>query len=266
MFARKPAPLQVSYLEYPPTTGLKTIDYKLTDAIADPPGSEMYYHERLLRVAGCAWCYQPPVEAPDPNTLPASAAGRITFGCLNNPAKTTDAMLRLWAEILRSTVGSRIVLLHCGDPADRQMVLKCFASGGISPDRVELVCKLPHQQYLQLYQKIDIALDPFPYNGHTTTCDALWMGVPVVTLAGDRHVARVGESLLSAVGHRELVARAPDEYVRIATDLSHDEQRLRGLRNSLRDQMQHSALTDGPALVRHLEITYRDIWRRWWQG
>jgi predicted O-linked N-acetylglucosamine transferase (SPINDLY family) len=265
VFARKPAPLQVSYLEYPSTTGLKTIDYKLTDAIADPPVCDRFYHEALLRLPGCGWCYQPPVEAPRPNALPALATGRITFGCLNNPAKITDVMLCLWAQILLSITGARLVLLYCGDLADRQTILGCFAERGVLPERIELVCKTPHQQYLHSYQRIDIGLDPFPYNGHTTTCDALWMGVPIATLSGTRHVSRVGESVLSAIGHRQLVARTPEEYVSIATSLARDLQRLRDLRSSLRNQTQHSALADGAALVKHMEAMYRDIWCGWCQ-
>jgi protein O-GlcNAc transferase len=262
LFARKPAPLQVSYLEYPPTTGLETIDYKITDAIADPPGAEQFYREKLYRLPGGAWCYQPPEESPEPNALPTLKAGHVTFGCLNNPPKVTDAMLVLWAQILRQAPGSRLLLLHSGDAADGKHIRQRFGEYHIADERLELLTKRPRQQYLQLYQRIDIALDPSPYNGHTTTCDCLWMGVPVITLSGERHVSRVGRSILSTLDLAELIANTPEQYVQIALRLASNLPALQALRGGLRPRLRQSLLTGAAAFTRNLETAYRDIWRQ----
>ncbi len=202
-FARKPAPIQVTYLGYPNTTGLAAIDYRITDALADPPGhSEHFHSEQLVRLPATFLCYQPPPDSPDVGPLPCLKAGYVTFGCFNILAKITDEVMALWARILQDLPNSRLVLKGRSNALSaenrRQHVRDIFVNHGISPDRLELLGKEPsYAQHLTHYSRLDIVLDPFPYNGTTTTCEALWMGLPVVTLAGDRHVSRVGVSILT---------------------------------------------------------------------
>jgi predicted O-linked N-acetylglucosamine transferase (SPINDLY family) len=260
VFARKPAPIQATWIGYPNTTGLSTIDYRLTDAIADPPGATEAFHvEKLARLAGGFLCYRPPEHAPGPGEPPALLNGAVTFGSFNTLPKVSDEMVALWAQMLKAQRGSRIVLKSFGLAAQsaRDRVHGLFASQGIDRTRVTLLApEASSGRHLERYQEIDIALDTFPYNGTTTTCEALWMGVPVVTLAGKTHVSRVGASLLSAARLPELVAETPDEYVAKALKLAGDLQRLRTLRSALRDRLLDSRLLDAKGLTRELEGHY----------
>jgi protein O-GlcNAc transferase len=198
-FARRPAPVQVTYLGYPNTTGVGTIDYRITDSLHDPPGqTERYHVERLVRLDPCCWCYRPDDDSTDVNDLPALASGRVTFACLNKLIKVTPQMVGLWGRILDAVPGSRLMML-AGMAHDDVTVRDSFERHGISRDRLRLVPRLPRDQYLRLYHDLDIALDTFPYNGHTTTIDGLWMGVPTVTLAGRTHVSRAGLDVLTQV-------------------------------------------------------------------
>ena len=263
VFARKPAPVQVTYLAYCSSTGLDTVDYRLTDPYLDPPGmDESVYSERTFRLPQTYWCFAPSIDAIDVGGLPALQQGTITFGCLNNFCKISPPALAVWAKLLRALPGARLVV-HAHQGSHRQRMLRQLEQQGIAPQRVRFVDRLTLEEYFRLYQQIDIALDPFPYNGGTTTCDALWMGVPVVSLAGRTAVGRTGASILSNVGLTELVAGSEEQYVQIAAALAGDLPRLRQLRATLRQRMQESALMDAPRFARDVEAAYRQMWQTW---
>jgi predicted O-linked N-acetylglucosamine transferase (SPINDLY family) len=262
-FARKPAPIQASYLGYLGTTGLPAMDYYLTDAHADPPGpAEALYQEQLIRLPECGFCYAPgpgPEVSPEP---PGRQSGHVTFGCLNNPAKVSDEVLAAWSRVLAAVPGSRLLLRTCAGRSAEERIRNLLNSYGIDPDRVAFAGRAASRfEYLELYHTVDIALDPFPYNGVTTTCDALWMGVPVISLAGRMSVARQGVRFLRTVGLNELLAETLEDYVRIATELAGDRARLTDLRSGLRDRMSHSPLMDAHRLTRDLEAAYDGIWK-----
>lgn len=260
--ARRPAPVQVSFLGYPNTTGMSAIDYRITDALADPPGDADALHtEKLIRLDPTAWCYAAPADAPLPSEN--REPGPIRFGSFTTLSKLTSRWIGVWCDALRKVPDSRLLLkTPCtNDQAVRSRLLNAFASAGIDASRVELLRRQPSvADHLAAYNRIDIALDTFPYHGTTTTCEAMYMGVPMVTCAGDTHASRVGVSLLSAVGLPELVA--PDEraFVEIAAALAEDATRLRDLRGSLRERMQNSPLMDAAAYVAGLERAYRAMW------
>ena len=259
-FALKPAPVQIAYLGYPDTTGLDAIDYRLTDAVADPPGAEQRHTEALLRLPRCFLCYRPPPEAPPVADPPVLEAGRVTFGSFNHLAKINDALLDLWADLLRAVPESRLLLKNHSltDAAVRARLHGTLRARGVDPWRVELRGHVPGlREHLAAYADLDVALDTFPYNGTTTTCEALWMGVPVVTLIGTRHAARVGPSLLAAIGHPEWAAHDPADYLRTATALAADPNGLAHTRRSLRTGLTASALCDAAALARSVEAAYR---------
>lgn len=267
VFARKPAPVQVTYLGYPGTTGLSTMDYRITDALADPRGmTEEHHSEQLIRLPGCAWNYGPDTEILPGQSL-AAHRSCVTFGSFNNLAKVTDRMLSVWARILEAVPGSRLLLKSAGflSMDARKRVRETLLSiSDISGERLDF--RGPedtHESHLALYREMDIALDTFPYHGTTTTCEALWMGVPVVTLAGRTHVSRVGVSLLTNVGLPEFVAESEDEYVRIAVELAENAERLSRYRANLRDQMRGSRLLDAPSFARELEAAFRQMWVSW---
>jgi protein O-GlcNAc transferase len=260
VFARKPAPVQVTYLAYVSTTGVDAIDYRLTDPYLDPPGSDdARYTERSVRLPETYWCYRPGIQTPEVNPLPAPAAGHVTFGCLNNFCKVTEPTLEAWGRLLGAVPRSRLILFTY-EGSHRARLLEMLARQGVEPERVTLVGFQPGHEYFQTYQRIDIALDPFPYGGGTTSCDALWMGVPVVSLAGETGVSRGGLSLLSNVGSAELVAQSTEQYVRIAADLAGDVKRLSELRSGLRERMRRSPLMDAPRFARNVEAAYRKMW------
>jgi predicted O-linked N-acetylglucosamine transferase (SPINDLY family) len=266
VFAHKPAPVQMTYLGYPDTTAMDAIDYRITDAYADPPGqTEQYHSEQLLRISPCAWCFAPNTDVP----LAVRYRGPITFGCFNIFAKVTQPMLEIWSRILLAVPDSRLLLKSAGfnSAALREQVQHRMSKLGISPDRLELRGKeWSYDAHLALYGHMDIALDTFPYHGTTTTCEAMWMGVPVITLAGVAHVARVGVSLLTNVGLPELVATTADEYVQLAVALAADRDRLDRLHSTLRRQMEHSPLMNAPRFARNVEAAYRQTWRNWCQS
>jgi predicted O-linked N-acetylglucosamine transferase (SPINDLY family) len=267
LFARRLAPVQVTYLGYPDTTGLQAMDYRLVDAITDPPGeADALATEKLVRFAPTAWAYGPPEEAPAPAPPPALAGGPVTFGCFNNFAKVSDTTLRGWARVLAAVPGSRLLLKDrsLSSPDQQARVRARCAVLGLDNDRVELLGRTAGLgAHLAQYARIDLALDTFPYHGTTTTCDALWMGRPVVTLAGGRHASRVGASLLAAAGHAGWVARDWDEYVRIAAGLASDRPRLGEISRALRRDLACSPLLDHPAQAVRLGAALRDCWARW---
>jgi protein O-GlcNAc transferase len=263
VFARKPAPVQVTYLAYCSTTGMDAIDYRLTDAFLDPPADDdVYDHlyvERSVRLPNTYWCYQPCSVAPEVSPPPAVANGHLTFSCLNNFCKVTPATLAAWARVLAAIPSARLVL-HAGEGKFREHVREIL---GVDETRVRFVGRVSMAEYFAHYHQIDIALDPFPCTGGTTTCDALWMGVPVVTLAGDTAVARGGLSILSNIGRGEWVAGTIDEYVNIAVALAGDGHRLAMIRGSLRDEMARSPLMDAHRFATEIEMAYRRMWRNW---
>jgi protein O-GlcNAc transferase len=267
VFARKPAPVQVTYLGYPGSTGLSEIDYRLTDSLADPPGqTESLHSEKLLRLPVCNWCYGEPDDAPAVEPLPAQAEGSICFGTFNNFAKASSAIMDLWAAILMAIPSSRLIIKSrgLGEESVRERINQSFASRGMQADRLEIRGHEPNiVSHLAAYNQVDIALDTFPYHGTATTCEALWMGVPVVSLAGLTHVSRVGVSLLNSVGLPELIAQTPQQYVEIAVGLARDLPRLADLRRNLRPRMQASRLMDAPRFARDVEAAYRQMWRTW---
>jgi protein O-GlcNAc transferase len=274
VFARKPAPVQVCWLAYPGTTGLSTMDYRLSDPYLDPPdGDPSAYAERLLRLPETFWCYDPlPSRAsglgtasgpngasgPSVGELPARRNGHITLGSLNNVLKVTRGTIALWSRVLRELDGSRMTLLApFGDARER--TARLFEEQGIARERLRFVEYQPREAYLATYQSIDLCLDTLPYNGHTTSLDAFWMGVPVVTLVGSTIVGRAGLSQAMNLGLPELVARTPDEFVSIAAGLAGNVDGLADLREALRSRMERSPLMDGPRFARNLEAAYRRI-------
>jgi protein O-GlcNAc transferase len=261
-FARKPAPVQVTYLAYCGTSGMKAMDYRLTDAHLDPPGQEWQTAETPLRLPETYWCYRPVLDAGEPAAKTIRRPGAVTFGCLNNFCKVNDATLALWARLLQRLPEARL-LLHAQAGRPRERVYQAFAEHGIDHERVEFCASVPLADYFQLYDRIDIALDPFPYGGGTTTCDALWMGVPVVSLAGPRAMGRGGLSILSNVGLTSMVADNEEVYLHLAIDLAQSPAQLNELHTSLRAKMQNSPLMDPERFARHLEAAYRSVWKKW---
>ena len=266
LLVRKPAPVQVAYLAYPGTTGLSAIDYRLTDPYLDPPGeTDADYVEQSVRLPDTFWCYDPLADQPSPNSLPASREGRITFGCLNNFCKVADGTLALWSRVLREVEGSRLVLLA---PAGSIACACWIGSARQTSNRPGSSSwnTRPRAKYLELYHGIDMSLDTLPYNGHTTSLDSLWMGVPVVTRVGRTVVGRAGYSQLSNLGLSELVAWSDDQFVSIASELACDRSRLGHLRVTLRGRMEQSPLMDAARFTRNIEAAFRLMWRHWSQG
>ncbi len=223
---------------------------------------DAWYSEKSYRLPHSFWCYYAPSEEPPVGPLPALARGHITFGCLNNFCKINDEVLRLWARVLRGTPGSRLLMLaHEG--SHRQQTRDLLAGEGIVPERVQFHVPRPRPEYLGLYHQIDIGLDTLPYNGHSTSLDSYWMGVPVVTLVGQTVVGRGGLSQLTNLGLSELAANTADDFVRTAHELAGDLPRLEILRGSLRQRMKQSPLMDAVGFTRGIEAAYRDMWRAW---
>ncbi len=266
VLARRAAPVQATYLGYPGTTGVPTIDARLVDAITDPPGSESSATESLVRLDGCFLCYAPLIDGGEVSPLPTLAHGCVTFGSFNSMPKITPQVLDLWARALQSVPGSRLIIKNraLADPRVAQRVLADLFSRGITADRVSTQGQRPTQaEHLREYARIDIALDTFPYNGTTTTCEALWMGVPVVTLRGTTHAGRVGASLLSAVGFTDLIAESPNNYVRRAVELAGNVPGLASLRAGMRERLVRSRLMDAPAFAQEFTRGVRGLWRNW---
>jgi predicted O-linked N-acetylglucosamine transferase (SPINDLY family) len=260
VFARKPARVQVSLFGYPCTTGLKAIDFRISDSFADPPGiSDTFSTEKILRIPNVGRLYIPPPNAPTPNALPAGSHRTFTFGCLNASGKLSDACLGTWANVLRAVPKSRLVLQAGRSVEATRQLTDRFTRFGISSDRLELVYRLPEHEYPEAYQPLDMALDPFPFNGRATTCDALWMGVPVLTVAGADCRARQGLSILANIGLTDFVANSIDKFVELAATWASQRDALADLRSSLREMVAASPVTDAEAYVRNLEDAYRKV-------
>jgi predicted O-linked N-acetylglucosamine transferase (SPINDLY family) len=246
MFARRPAPIQITWIDSVGTTGMSAIDYVIADPYEIPPESEPYYAERVLRMPRTYVTYDPADDARPVGPTPAAGSGHVTFGSFNNPAKIAPEVVALWARILHRVDGSRLLLKYHGfdDPGSRRQYGERFARCGISDDRVEFQGGAPHAELLACYKQVDVALDPI-YNGGLTTCEALWMGVPVVTCPGETFPRRHSLSHLSNVGLTETIAGDFDQYVDLAVRLAGDLPRLAELRAGLRDRMAASPLCDG---------------------
>jgi predicted O-linked N-acetylglucosamine transferase (SPINDLY family) len=286
VFARQPAPVQVSFAGYPEGTGVEGIEYRISDRWLEGKGKMQvsgyrsqdgenaaagYPESCDLRPASCVylldsfWCYDPCGIDLAVNALPAVENGFVTFGSLNSFIKVNESVLKLWARVLEKVPNSRLLLL--ADPgSQREWVSRLLGEGGVDPQRIEFVPRLSRVAYFESYHRIDIVLDPFPYGGHTTSLDALWMGVPVVSLAGQRAASRAGLSQTANLGLDGLVAFSEDEYVANADALGHDLPRLAELRRTLRSRMEGSALMDAPRFARQIEAAYRAMWRRWSAG
>ena len=266
-FARKPAPVQITWVGYPGTTGLDAMDYRCSDPFSDPPAvTARFSSEQVLLLPKTNWCYVPLSGSPNVAPLPALNTPGITFGSFNNFGKISSATLDMWAEILRQTPGSRLVLKNVAmrSPAAMAQAHQHFVDRGITDDQLDLLS--PDQSlldHLNQYNRIDISLDTFPYHGTTTTCEALWMGVPSITLAGPNHASRPGVSLLSSVGLSDLIATTPAEYVDKAVRLAGDLPRLADIRSGLRQRMLESPLMDARSFARDMENCYRYAWRAW---
>ncbi len=267
ILARKPAPVQAHYLGYLATTGMRTVDYRITDAVADPPGmTEHEYAETLVRLPGCCLHYAISDDLPPVVPPPAVQNGYVTFGSFNNLAKVTRFTYVLWADVLKAAPGSRLLLKHrsLGDPVTRDNILATFKEQGVGADRIELLeFARTRREHQELHGRLDIALDSFPYQGVNTTWDAMCMGVPVVTLAGRAHWCRMGCSLVANGGLEFCVANSRDEYIRIAATLARDVDRLARLRANMRQHLARSPICDGPGFVRNLEASYRQMWKAW---
>ncbi|MGZ8154845.1 MAG: O-linked N-acetylglucosamine transferase, SPINDLY family protein [Burkholderiales bacterium] len=264
--ARKPAPVQATYLGYPTTTGMAAIDYRITDVSVDPPGVAAHGPEQPVRLPHSYFCFRAPYVEVAVGPLPASATGHVTFGSFNNLAKLSDVTLHLWACVLRGVPDAKLLLKakDFGTPGVEASVVQRFARAGIAKDRLLLhAWEDTGEGHYGLYNRVDIGLDTYPYNGATTTCEALWMGVPVVTLEGPTHASRMAASILKAAGLPELVTSSPDDYVSMCVALAENRARLAGLRSALREKLAGSHLMDGPAFARSLEDAYRRMWRAW---
>ena len=270
IFAMRPAPVQVTIPIYPSTTGLAAIDYVFTDRWTCPRGSEAQYSERVFRIPTGYFAYEPPAVAPDRIApIPAERNGFVTFGMFQRPAKTNSTFWNVVARTMEQIPASRL-LIHNPDreldvehSAAREFFVRHLSSFGIEEDRLIFRGAMPLREHLECLETVDLVFDTFPYNGQTTTCECLWMGVPVITLEGDVHVARVGTAILERVGLGSMIARTLDEYVEIASRLAIDLRTLRALRCGLRSRVKASSLSDGRLITREIETAYRDIWRQW---
>jgi predicted O-linked N-acetylglucosamine transferase (SPINDLY family) len=259
---RRPAPVQVSYLGYLATTGTQAIDYRITDARADPPGiADAWYTERLLRLPRSFWCFAPHDDMPEPLERTATDDTPVVFGAFNRLTKVRPEVLRLWGRLLARVPDSELWVLDVTSDDAHERVVGEVAAAGVAPGRIKTWARLPAAPFWDRIRRADIALDTFPYNGGATTCECLWLGVPVVTRAGEMGFARSGASILGAVGLPELVAASDEQYVDLAAGLAMDRPRLRALQRGLRDRLRASPLLDASGFMRELEAAYRTVWR-----
>ncbi|WKZ11775.1 MAG: tetratricopeptide repeat protein [Gammaproteobacteria bacterium] len=262
----RPAPVQVTYCGYPDTTGIEVVDYRITDALADPPGVDDRYTETLCRLPEGFLCFRPPESLPEVGPAPMLAGAAVTFGSFNREFKVSQDTYDLWCRILRAVPHSRMIMksIAGGDPATRRLTLAEFERRGVTPDRIEIIGFIAEQKdHLASYRRVDIALDTYPYHGTTTTLDSLLMSVPVITLEGYNHASRVGVSLLTAVGLPEFIASSPDEYVAMAIELAAQPGRVAELHHTLRNRLLQSPLCDGPRFTRIYEHALRGMWCNW---
>jgi len=264
VFARKPAPVQIGYLGYLNTSGMAAMDYRISDANADPPGaSDRLHSEILLRMPQTLWCYQPSEDAPSVTSAPVERNGHITFGSFNHIAKLNERVLNLWAELMRRLPASRLLVMASPDEQTADRIHTAMERQGIDGARLRILPRLARAQYWQMFGEVDISLDPFPYSGGATTCESLWMGVPVVTLAGGFGFARSAVTVLANAGLAELVAADERQYIEIAVRLASAAPRLGELRSGMRARLRRSPLLDAAGFTRDLEDRYRMVWTQW---
>lgn len=265
--AYKPAPIQATWIGYHATTGLPAMDYIIADRFLIPAPEEQYYTERVVRLPNAYLCFSPPDNQLEPGYPPASVSGKITFGCFNNPAKLMDQVIACWSRLLKVLPEAQLFLKYkaFADDGVRRRYQALFAHQGIDIGRIRFAGASPRHEYLAAYQEVDIALDPFPFNGCTTTLESLWMGVPVVTLRGDRYVGHMGETILSNLGLEEYVADNEDTYIAQAVHLATSSSTLEEFRKNLRTRLLQSPLCDGPGFTRSLEDVYKKLWAEWCQ-
>jgi predicted O-linked N-acetylglucosamine transferase (SPINDLY family) len=264
VFARKPAPIQLTYLGYPGTTGLSAMDYRITDHYADPDGTaDAFYSERLLRLPDSLCCYRPSADMQGASPLPALARGYLTFGSFNNFNKVDQPTLEVWAELLRALPASHLMMLTVPEGEARQRLVSRFAELGIDAQRLEFHGKLPSAEFHRKFLEVDISLDPVTVSGGTTTCESLWMGVPVIAFVGKRFITRVSYSFLSTTGLGDFAAFSPEDSIRIAAHLAENLPLLVEIRAGLREHLRASPLVDEAGFTRNLEALYRDVWGKW---
>jgi protein O-GlcNAc transferase len=264
LFARRCAPVQVSWIGYPNTTGLSTVDYRFTDAITDPPGEPHPFVERLVCLEKGFCCWAPPETAPPVSPLPALRSGTITFGSLHNLARLNDTVIALWSKVLLAIPAARLLIFRTtlNDEIVTRLQ-KSFANKGIDATRLLFDSKVPSSGHLSIYDRIDIALDTLPWSGHTTACQALWMGVPTITLCGDRHAGRMAASVLRHTGLPQFIATYPEEFAAKAVEFTNNISRLAALRSSLRERVRASDLCNAAAFARIIEKEFREMWKQW---
>ncbi len=263
-FARKPAPIQVTWLGYLNTTGMRAMDYRITDAHAAPPGAmDACHSEKVIRLPHSQWCYRPPEISPD---IDRARRDDVTFAIFSNAAKLNDLSMQIWARLLIQVPKARLLVVTYGLNSPETVLTDRFERCGVPKDRLAFAGSMPFQDYLRMHNSVDVVLDTFPYTGGTTTCHALWMGVPVVSLAGVTATSRGGASLLQAVGLPELIAADEQGYIDIAAGLANDRARHANIFTGLRERMRSSPVTDGSAFTRRLEDAYRAMWRAWCEG
>lgn len=267
-FARRPAPVQATWLGYAGTTGLDVMDWKITARHLEPAGAEAWHTEKLLPLPDCYFCYTPFSDAPPVSPLPAAARGYVTFCAFQNLAKVSPQAIELWSQAMRAIPDSRLILKARGlnGEATRQRLRDAFAACGIGAERLSFEEWSDAGQYLARFSEVDIALDTVPFNGGTTTFHALWMGVPIVTLEGRSALGRMGASILGNLELPELIAHAPEEFAAVAARLAEDRPRLAALRRELRERLARSPLMDARRFTANLEAAYRDMWRNWCAG
>ena len=261
-FARKPAPIQITYLGYPGSSGLTAMDYRLTDNYTEP-GNDRYYTERLLRLPDSMWCYRPAEDMPEVTPLPALTKGYLTFGAFNNINKVGEDSIKLWAALLRSLPTSRLLMVTVPEGEVRERITGQFVACGVAAERLSFQGKLPSHEFRLLLQQVDITLDPFPINGATTTCESLWLGVPVLTLVGERFLSRAGLSVLSAAQMSDFTVKTPTEYINTATLLANNLALLADIRMGLREHLKATPLFDQRRFTQNLERIYREVWASW---
>jgi len=261
-FARRPAPVQVTWLGYPATTGLRAIGYRLTDAVADPPGADAFYTERLVRLPDAFFVYADDSTKPYDATLPADRNGHVTFGAFNSYSKVTPATLAAWAVTLAAVPNSRLLMKAkpLENPSTRAAIVAAFAAAGVTEDRLDLRTWVPLDEHVDLLGSVDLMLDTFPYNGHTTTLQAMWMGAPTLTRHGTEFRGRVGLSIMTQLGLPEFAVDSAERYLLRAVELATDLTRLRELRPTWRDRLRASPLCDVGRFTRGLEAAYRGMW------
>lgn len=265
VFAHKPAPIQITYLGYPGTSGLSAMDYRITDSYTEPPeaDADRYYTEKLLRMPDSIWCYRIDDAIPPISPLPALTNGYLTFGSFNNINKVNEDCIALWAALMRRLPTSRLLMATVAEGATRDQLTTQFNAHGVTANRIDFCKQLPSREFHLKLQQVDVTLDPFPVNGATTTCESLWLGIPVLTLIGERFLSRAGWSVLNAARLQEFAAATPEELIETAVKLAGDLPRLAALRANMREHLAATPLFDQRRFTRNLENVYREVWRQY---